>query len=94
MIPFDTIAFKWASAAVLTFIDCFFAYIACFAFRMFDMVCRQLFRILANIDIRFRMILHVFYFAYVVPVFTCFGYLIVGGLYIGKLRCPFASRNT
>ncbi len=72
MIPFDTFAFIGASAAVLTFIDYFFAHTACSAFRMFDMVCRQLFRIPANIDIRFCMILHVFYFSYVVLVLTCF----------------------
>lgn len=58
----------------------FFAYIACFAFRMFDMVCRQLFRIPANIDILFCAMLHVFCFSYVVPVLMCFWHLIVGGL--------------
>ena len=37
------------------------------------------FRIPANIDIRFCMILHVFYFSYVVLVLTCFWHLIAGG---------------
>ena len=38
MIPFDTVIFIGTVAAVLTFIDCFFAYIARFTFRVPYMV--------------------------------------------------------
>ena len=60
MIPFDTVIFIGTVAAVLTFIDCFFAYIARFTCRVPYMVCLQFFNISAFIAVIFCMIFQVF----------------------------------